>query len=199
MVKKPTNKSPTINFDDTKVVKYYDRHVRPASKTHFQQEANLIKGELGQRKITYSDFESAYVFAKDVRRKLPQDIKAESSEMKQYATVIESLTDIVLTINQKDIDRALNQTLPLKIRFLITNIKEFKGMYIGNHYCPEIIAFLLREFLFIKFAKVYNPPLLTGHEDEERERPVREGPDTHMFKRTIETLRGYCLELDDDY
>ena len=67
--------------------------------------------------------------------------------MKQYSTVIESLTDIVLTINQKDIDRALNQTLPLKIRFLITNIKDFKGMYIGNHYCPEIISFLLKEFL----------------------------------------------------
>lgn len=92
-----------------------------------------MKGELGQRKITYSDFESAYVFAKDIRRKMSNEIRTESPEMKQYATVVESLTDIVLTINQKDIDRALNQTLPLKIRFLIANIKDFKGMYIGNH------------------------------------------------------------------
>ena len=121
--------------------------------------------------------------------------------MKQYAVVIESLTDIVLTINQKDIDRALNQSLPLKIRFLISNVKDFRGMYIGNHYCPDVVAFLLREFLFIKFGKVYNAPLKI--DDEDRGLPVRGDikvvKNTHVFKKTIDSLKAYCLDLDDEF
>lgn len=121
--------------------------------------------------------------------------------MKDYANILESLADIVLNINQKDIDRALNQSLALKIRFLIANIADFRDVYIGNHYCPEVIAFLLKEFMFTRFGKVYNAPLKVRPEEEDDE-PVRmEGQgkkQAHIFGKTISTLKAYCLELEED-
>lgn len=120
--------------------------------------------------------------------------------MKDYAHVLESLTDLVLNINQKEIDRALNQSLVLKIRFLIANIGDFKDMYIGNHYCPEVIGYLLKEFMFTRFGKVYNAPLRVKTDDDDDE-PVRvdDGKkQTRIFGKTITMLKNYCLELDED-
>lgn len=122
--------------------------------------------------------------------------------MRQYAVVIESLVDIVLNINQKELDRALNQSLALKIRYMITNIREFKDMYIGNHYCPEIVMFLLKEFMLIRFGQMYRAPLKMKKDDEEEDQPTKLDKDgveqPKMFSKSLGLLKAYCLELEDD-
>lgn len=70
--------TPTIDFNKSTLVKYYDRPPKFTTRKNFQQEANLVKAEIGQIKMTYNDFESTYGFAKELRRKLPIATKIDS-------------------------------------------------------------------------------------------------------------------------
>lgn len=79
------NLEPTIKFSNSNFIKYYDKPPKHTVRKNFQQEAHLIKTEIGQRKMTYSDFESAYHFTKDIRRKLPLATKTDSTVDWSYA------------------------------------------------------------------------------------------------------------------
>ena len=109
--------------------------------------------------------------------------------MKNYSTVIESLADIVLTVNKREVDFGLNQTLTSKIRFLIENIQDFKDIYIGNYYCPEVIKFLLREFQFIRTGE--NLPA-----EEVKKPKVEEKKEPEMFRSTLEKLQAFTVGMD---
>ena len=95
----------------------------------------------------------------------------------------------MLTVNKREVDFGLNQTLTSKIRFLIENIQDFKDIYIGNHYCPEVIKFLLREFQFVRTGE--NLPA------EEKKKPkIVEKREPEMFKSTLDKLSAFTLGME---
>lgn len=63
---------PSINFNDIRTIKYYDKPQRHLEKKHFQQQANIEVKDNGQRKITDSDFQSSFNYAKEIKSKMPE-------------------------------------------------------------------------------------------------------------------------------
>ena len=93
------------------MIKYYDRPQKYLEKKHFQQQVDMKIEDNESRKMSNSDFENQFNFAKELRRKIPDNAPKDSQDVKNFIGVVESLIDIVLTVNQRDLDRGLNQTL----------------------------------------------------------------------------------------
>jgi hypothetical protein len=70
---------PSINFNDIRTIKYYDKPQRHLEKKHFQQQANIEAKDTGQRKITDSDFQSSFNYAKEIKSKLSENPSPKSS------------------------------------------------------------------------------------------------------------------------
>ena len=68
-----------ISFGESRTIKYYDKPQKHLEMKHFQQQV-VMEGldEQMNRKITDSDFESSYLFAKDIKLKLPPGCTLES-------------------------------------------------------------------------------------------------------------------------
>ena len=68
-----------ITFGESRTIKYYDKPQKHLEMKHFQQQV-VMEGldEQMNRKITDSDFESSYLFAKDAKQKLPPNVGPEA-------------------------------------------------------------------------------------------------------------------------
>ena len=112
--------------------------------------------------------------------------------MRNYSSVIEGIADIILTINKREIDWGLNQTLAQKMKFLIDFNKDFKDIYIGNYYCPEVIKFLLKEYQFIKTG--VDIPQHNSSEKKSNKKPQVVEPE--MFKKTRQNIKMFIDEYE---
>lgn len=66
--------------------------------------------------------------------------------------VLESLADLLIGINGVDEGERVLQSLNQKIKYLISNVHIYKDVYIGNHYCPDFIKYLLKEFTWLRYG-----------------------------------------------
>ena len=69
---------PSIDFNEMRTVKYYDKPQRHLEKKHFQQQADIIPTDNTQKKITESDFQSSITYSKEIKSKLSEKIDPKS-------------------------------------------------------------------------------------------------------------------------
>lgn len=86
--------------------------------------------------------------------------------------------------SEKDV---IMQSLENKVQFLAKNIAEFKDIYIGNYYGPEIVRFLLNEYLFLQKGYEISKKKVKKSDMNSQE-PV-------MFGKAIKLVRDYCAKL----
>lgn len=79
------------------------------------------------------------------------------------------------------------QSFANKVQFLVKNIGEFKDIYIGNYYGPEIVKFLLNEYLFLQKGLEITKKKTKKVEAQAQE-PV-------MFAKAIKLVRDYCESM----
>lgn len=138
-----SNLTPTGNK-----VRYYERPERHQLKRNFQVQVEIKTKH--ERTLTLNDFENKMVNLVKLKKKLllgKGDI--DKTEFDLYSTEIEDTLDIILNLKPELLKSGIYQTFNQKIKLLIKNVNEFKGVYLGKLYCPEIISFILKEYLFI--------------------------------------------------
>lgn len=74
------------------------------------------------------------------------------TDIDAYVHELEDTIDIVLNLRPALLKSGIYQTLNQKVKLLISNLKLFSGVYLGKLYCLEVIEFLLREVLELKFG-----------------------------------------------
>lgn len=208
----PSELPPTISFINSKTIKYYDRSILHVEKKNFQQQVETENKEGGERKLTSHDFENAYDYSREMKLKIPNRVERDSQRIKNYATVIDNLCDIVLSVIEVEGEK-LTMSLATKVDFLSRYAHSFQGLYIGNHYCPEIIKYLLEEYLFIKGMRQGNLEngigeiQQTGRGNKLRSRydksnsfilsdGMKDQNRPQMFTRTLDMLKDHCEKLN---
>lgn len=127
-------------------VRYYERPERHQIKRNFQVQVD-IKAKY-ERTLTLNDFENKMKNLVNFKKKIFFN-KADISKTEQdlYITEIEDTLDIILNLKPELLKSGIYQTFNQKVLLLLKNIKEFRSVYLGKLYCPEIIVFILKEYL----------------------------------------------------
>jgi hypothetical protein len=80
----------------------------------------------------------------------------QQTEIDAYIHELEDTLDIILNLRPDLLRSGIYQTLNQKVKLLLRNLNQFNGVYLGKLYCLEVIGFLLREVLEVKFGMKVN-------------------------------------------
>jgi len=193
------NEDDLIKFKTTKGVKYYDKLEKKIETRNFQDFVHFDENEEEAKKpvsMTAADFEEIFQAAIAKKDSLPnKKLDPKSNDYSMYRDMIEGITDLVITVNQTEVDKRKIPSLKSKIRFLLKQINGFKGVYIGNYYCPEVVMYLLREYWWMKTGVTPAAIKIPVEVPEEVQAdPVK----THeMFVESIRTVKEHLEAMQD--
>ena len=80
----------------------------------------------------------------------------QKASIDAYVQELEDSLDIILNLRPALLKSGIYQTLNQKVKLLLKNVALFSGVYLGKLYCLEVVGFLLREVLEVKFGMKVN-------------------------------------------
>ena len=129
-------------------VRYFEAPDKHQIKRNFQVQVDVK--EKHERTLTLNDFQNKMNNLVLMKQKVRKDTGSENFDYKEqehYLGEIEETLDIILNLKPEIVKGKMLQTLNQKVKTLIQNIDAFKDVYLGKLYCPEIIIFILKEYL----------------------------------------------------
>jgi hypothetical protein len=137
--------SSVVKFLSSKV-RYYERPEKHQLKRNFQVQVE--RTEKCDRTLTLNDFENKIKHLGQQKKKMVElGDRVQKTDIENYKHEIEDVLDIVLNLQPELLRSGVYQSLEQKIKLLTENIAKFKQIYLGKLYCPEIISFILKEYL----------------------------------------------------
>lgn len=132
-------------------VRYYERPERHQMKRNFQVQIEIENNQ--ERLLTLNDFQNKMRNLLMIKKKLFSTYQTPlKTDLDAYVHELEDTIDIVLNLRPALLKSGIYQTLNQKVKLLISNLQLFSGVYLGKLYCLEVIEFLLREVLELKFG-----------------------------------------------
>lgn len=166
-----------VKFVHSKV-RYYERSEKHQLKRNFQVQVEIQNDH--ERTLTLNDFQNKMkhlIFSK--KKLFSQKGNPKKTDIDAYIHELEDTLDIILNLRPDLLRSGIYQTLNQKVKLLLNNLHQFKGVYLGKLYCLEMIGFLLREVLEVKFGMNMNdlknltPDDVDGFKDLVKRRKIR--------------------------
>lgn len=183
-----------LRFPKNKMIKFLDKNILEVEKKNSQTQTDINFEKVQNEKIaTVGDFENLFKEANELKENLPANLDPKNIHVKQYMEMLETLSNLLITVNEEIGDPSLLQSMPMKLSFILANLKGFKSSYIGNIYAPNAVEYVLREYHWLKYGwKVERKDKGNeGDKDSEDDKSdkIEEKGGVKYFDKTVDSLR----------
>ena len=194
------NKENIILFNPKQQPKFLEKIVRADAKKDFGAFANFEEDEdakKGIKVITPLDFENMLTLSKELRSRLAWDTTPDSEQMRDYYAALKPLINLLVsTVVGDKVDKNTLPSTLSKIKYLISHLPDYKDIYLGNYYCPEIALYLLREYIYARTGKkIQIPNIFTRGKQKEGKQAAPESTLwADFYAETIASLDKFSQE-----
>jgi len=197
----PPNKH--MKFSSSHPVKFKQSYIEENRKTYrtlgtdplVTKDSDLAQAS--EKILTEADFKSMYESAIESRQHLTVSTPTDHPLFLQHLQGVNQLFDLVISVLPSNPNLKNLPTLQSKVSVLMENIEDLKSMYISNIFAPDIVVFLLREYVFLKYRKDTEMPELKL--EEEAPSKIRSAKEHNNYLQCINRLKLLCTQISIYY